>query len=166
MKQLIKYLCILGMITHVTADDIYQYTDKKGNLVYTNKATKNAKKVNLPPISIYSSPMTKNDYGATGYTNKPSQTNSKNPTIYTKTTAQNSGTNETGRQQILAEELSKEKQALSDTQQALATAKQTKLASEKNNPELYQTRIQSLQDAVTEHTKNISILSNQLGVSN
>lgn len=161
MKTLVLAITLLGCITHSFADDIYLYTDKNGNSVYTNKPVKNAKKVKLPPISVYSSPMTKSDFKATSYT-QPNE--AKVTKIYTKTVAPTYG-NETGRQQILAEELSREKQALSDSQQALATAKQTKLASEINKPEQYQARIQSLQDAVTEHQKNISTLSKQLGVN-
>ncbi len=169
MYNLITYILLSIITSTVIADEIYQYTDVKGNLVYTNKAIKNAKKVTLPPISVYSSPMTKSDYMANNYTNKVNNSakNNKIPTIYPRANTQkNIGTNEIGRRQLLTEELGKEKLALSDTQQALTTAKQTKLASEKNNPQLYQDRIQSLQDAVTEHTKNISILSNQLGISN
>ncbi len=162
MRTLVFAIALLGFISKLFADDIYIYKDKNGNSVYTNKPVKNAQKVKLPPISVYSSPMTKNDYAATSYT-QPSRT--KTTKIYTKTTVPAYG-NEIGRQQILAEELSREKQALSDSQQALATAKQTKLASEINQPVQYQARIQSLQDAVTEHQKNISTLSTQLGVNN
>lgn len=162
MKSLALAIALLSIITNLFADDIYLYTDKNGNSVYTNKPVKNAKKVKLPPISVYSSPMTKNDYAATSYTQSG---NAKSTKIYTKTTAPAYG-NETGRQQILAEELNREKQALTDSQQALTTANQTKLASEINQPVQYQARIQSLQDAVTEHQKNISTLSKQLGVNN
>jgi len=163
MKNLIYGLISVGLITSGFADDIYLYKDKNGNSVYTNKPVKNAKKLNLPPLSVYSSPMSKRDYAAKGYTQAPNET--KSTKIYTKDTAPTYG-NETGRQQILNEELNREKQALSDSQQALTTAKQTKLASEINQPEQYLARIQSLQDAVTEHQKNISTLSKQLGVNN
>lgn len=162
MRTLVLAITLLGCITNLFADDIYLYTDKNGNSVYTNKPVKNAKKVKLPPISVYSSPMTKSDFAASGYT-QPN--GAKITKIYTKAVTPTYG-NEIGRQQILAEELSREKQALNDSQQALTTAKQTKLASEMNQPEQYQARIQSLQDAVTEHQKNISTLSKQLGVNN
>jgi outer membrane PBP1 activator LpoA protein len=77
---------------------------------------------------------------------------------------QNLGTNEVGRQQILNEELALEQKALTDSQQALQSGMATRLPSEQNNPEQYQARIKALRDAVTEHQKNIDILSNQLGV--
>ena len=163
MKNLIYALISIGLITSGFADDIYLYKDKNGNSVYTNKPVKNAKKLNLPPLSVYSSPMSKRDYEAKSYTEQPNET--KSTKIYTKDTAPTYG-NETGRQQILNEELALEKQALSDSPQALTTANQTTLAREINQPEQYQVRIQSLQDAVTEHQKNISTLSKQLGVNN
>lgn len=153
-------LIISLFATVLYADNVYQYTDSKGQIVFTNKPVKNAKKVKLPPISVYAAPMSKNDYKSKNYTNKPNDNVAK---IYVKKSADNLGTNEVGRNEILNDELGKEKLALSDSQQALTQAKKTKLPSEQNNPELYQQRIQSLQDAVTEHQKNIDILSKQLG---
>lgn len=158
-------LVILG-VGIAKADSVYQYTDSSGMTVFTNKPVKNSKKLNLPPLSVYAAPITKNDYYAKGYTNK-SNGNNGVAKVYVKNPSGGSfGTNEVGRSQILNEELTKEKQALSDSQQALNQAKKTKLPSEQNNPDLYQQRIQSLQDAVTEHQKNIDILSKQLGVNN
>lgn len=151
---------LLSIFTLVNADDIYQYVDKNGTTVFSNKPVKGAKKVNLPPITVYASPMTKNDYNAAGYTTPATVKKAKNnSTIGT----QNLGTNEVGRNQILSEELEHEKQALNDAQKALEAGKQTKLDSEKNNPDQYQARMQALQDAVTEHEKNIDILTKQLG---
>lgn len=143
------------------ADDIYQYIDKSGTTVYSNKPVKGAKKVNLPPITVYASPMTKNDYNARSYTESSTRKN-KTVKMVTRQSVP-AGTNEEGRNQILAEELEHEKQALEDARKALNTAKDTKLDSEKNNLAQYQDRIQALQDAVTEHQKNIDILSRQLG---
>ena len=142
------------------AEDIYQYVDKNGTTVFSNKPVKGAKKVNLPPITVYASPMTKNDYNAAGYTNPVAPKKVKNINVVN---TKNLGTNEVGRNQVLSDELQHEKQALSDAQKALDTGKQTKLDSEKNNPEQYQASIQGLQDAVTEHEKNIDILTKQLG---
>jgi len=152
-------LLLIINIGVVNADDIYQYTDKNGTTVYSNKPSKGAKKVNLPPITVYASPMTKADYNAKSYTDPTA----KKVKVVKNGSQQNLGTNETGRRQVLTEELNHEKLALEDAQKALDTAKQTKLDSEKNNPTQYQARIQALQDAVTEHQKNIDILSNQLG---
>lgn len=159
--NLLLALFISFFTTKIFADNVYQYTDSKGQLVFTNKPVKNAKKVKLPPISVYAAPMTKSDYKGKSYNSKPSDNVAK---IYVKKSADNLGTNEVGRNEILNDELAKEKLALNDSQQALAQAKKTKLPSEQNNPELYQERIQGLQDAVTEHQKNIDILSKQLGL--
>lgn len=159
------FFTLLLITAFAYADNVYEYTDKNGMVVFTNKPIKNGKKVDLPPISVYASPITQNDYHAKGYTQKKN-TNNQAVKVYVKNpTGSNFGTNETGRRQVLNEELQSEKTALSDSQTALTQAKTSKLPSEKNNPTLYQQRIQGLQDAVTEHQKNIEILSKQLGTN-
>ena len=147
-----------GLLKNIYAEDIYQYTTNNGTTVFTNKPVKNAQKVTLPPLSIYASPMSKQDYHALGYTNGAAQ-QQKDKSKSNK----NYGINETGRLQILNEELQHEKQGLTDAKAALALAKQGGLLpSEKNNPTLYKSRIQALDDAVTEHQKNIQTLTQQL----
>jgi hypothetical protein len=166
-----KRLLLLGSLVSILcyADDtIYQYKDKNGATVFTNKPVKNGKKVTLPAITVYAAPMTQNDFKAKGYTKSTATKNASQDSnikkIYTQSMSQNLGTNEVGRQQILNEELALEQKALTDSQQALQSGMATKLPSEQNNPDQYQTRIKALRDAVTEHQKNIDILSNQLGV--
>lgn len=162
MKKSLLFVAILATLivnSVFAADSVYEYVDKNGNVTYSNKPSKNAKKVTLPPISVYSAPMSLNSYS-----NKPSAKNSGIKTIYPKSSVpQYSGTNETGRKQILTEELASEKLALVDSQQALSEAKKIKLSSEKTNDANYQKRIQALEDSVTEHQKNIDILNKQLG---
>ena len=164
MKHITFALLGLIFIQSIFADTVYENIDKNGNIIYSNKPSKNAKKVSLPPISIYSSPMKLNNSANKKYTN----TSSNVKTIYPKNvngSMQYKGTNENGRNQILSQELSSEKLALVDSQQALSEAKKVKLSSEKYDNNTYQKRIQGLQDAVTEHQKNIEILSKQLGVN-
>ena len=168
MKYLLLLSSIISMVCYAD-DTIYQYKDKNGATVFTNKPVKNGKKVTLPAITVYAAPMTQNDFKAKGYTNGTATKNNaiqdnSIKKIYTQSMSQNLGTNEVGRQQILNEELALEQKALTDSQQALQSGMATKLPSEQNNPDQYQTRIKALRDAVTEHQKNIDILSNQLGV--
>ena len=66
---------------------------------------------------------------------------------------------ESKRRLILQEELSKEQQALKETQTILTQSSNIKTKDEAQNKERY--RI--LQDAINEHQKNISILNKQLG---
>jgi hypothetical protein len=109
MKKSPLFVVILATLivnSVFAADSVYEYVDKNGNVTYSNKPSKNAKKVTLPPISVYSAPMSLNSYS-----NKPSaKNNSGIKTIYPKSSVpQYSGTNETGRKQILTEELASEK---------------------------------------------------------
>lgn len=154
--------CILSIIicfaTIAHASDIYQYKDSSGRTVYTNKPVKGAKKVDLPPLSEYAAPMTSRDIQSksyTGYSDTKATTG--------KITSNNMSTNEQGRNKVLREELNREIQALKDSKQALNEGKKIHLGAENSNPSAYETRVQALQDAVTEHQKNIDILSKQLG---
>lgn len=149
-----SFIILITVISYAFADDIYQYTDKNGRQVYTNKPVKNSTKMKLPALTIYNFP------------NKNSQTKDNVRKVYPKEVSTSYLPNQTGRQLVLSEELSKEKQALADSKDALAQAKKTPLASEKNNKDAYNTRIQALQDAITEHQKNIDVLSRQLNVGN
>lgn len=169
MKSLIAAIGLIFVLNgSLFADEIYQYQDKNGAMVFTNKPVKNAKKVNLPPLSVYAAPMTENDYNSsslTGKTSNSQRSSSGLAKIYVKDSSPSFGTNEAGRQQVLSDELDYEKQALKDAKQALING-QGKLTSEQKDPQAYQARIQGLKDAVTEHEKNIDILSRQVGRSN
>ena len=159
-----KYIIALVLYTTTFsfASDIYQYKDSKGNIVYTNKLVKGATKVKLPPLSVYAAPMTKADIQAKNYTTYGNYSNvTKKPTTHNSKIA-NFGTNEQGRHYILNDELKKETQALKDAQQALIEGKNIRLGTESKNIVAYNARTQALQDAVTEHQKNIEILTKQL----
>ncbi len=152
MKYIIAF--IVCTITFTYASDIYQYTDNNGRTVYTNKPIKGAKKVDLPPLSIYAAPMTKADLGAKNYTEYGNTTG--------KLKISKLSSNEQGRHNILQDELTRETQALKDANQALDEGKRMHLGTESKNLEAYNSRTQALQDAVTEHQKNINILTRQL----
>lgn len=159
--KLVVASSVVSLCSLSFASEIYCYTNKNGTTVCSNKGKAPADAINVHKFkgggTVYVSPtpLTKPQTQATsGYKAKivDRGLNSVN----------NRGTNETGRKQILRDELGQEKQALSDSQKALIDGK-AKLASEKNNPQKYNERMQSLQDAITEHQKNIATLSKQLG---
>jgi hypothetical protein len=166
MKLLLS-LTSLSLCYSIDATAIYQYTNNAGNLVFTNKPIKNSSKVKLPPLNIYASPMSKDDLHARGYTKTPQS--AMEQVLLTPAGERNniSSSNQMlmGRYHILKEELQREKLAVDDARQALISARQAPLPSEKNQPQLYQARLTALEDAVTEHQKNIEILSKQLGIN-
>ncbi len=51
------FLVLIFLITYTIASDIFEYTDKNGNLVLTNKPTANATKVNLADVNTDSSSL-------------------------------------------------------------------------------------------------------------
>ncbi len=55
------FLSVILLISSALASDIFTYTDKNGNLVFTNIANENTKKVNLEDINISSKQLTKED---------------------------------------------------------------------------------------------------------
>ena len=153
----------------INADDIYQYRDQNGALVFTNRPNKKAQKVILPPISVYSVPMSKSDYQAKGYTNKKDVVTNENHKYITKIINNEdlyygSMNREYERKQILAEELNKEGQAMVEAKEILRLTQEEKLSKNKQNPEQYQTKLQTIKDAIIEHEKNITYLSKQLGI--
>ena len=159
MKYAIFIIIILCYLSNVYASDIYQYIDKNGRMVYTNKAIKGAKKVNLPPLNVYAAPMSKSDVQSNSYTNYNNTTSfSKKPRSFSS--------GEQARYKILQDELSRENQALIDAKQALTEGKLMHLGNESKNKEACITRTQALQDAVTEHQKNIEVLAKQLSKHN
>lgn len=135
----------------ITPNSVYQYIDTHGNLVITNKPKPQAKKIDLPPLIVYANPMTANDLYANGYTepqNIGGGDNKKYKPII--------NINETSRQLVLNEELAHERQALTNALTLLNEAKRTKLSTESDKE--YLIRLQSLQDNLEEHKKNIQML--------
>jgi len=136
-------------VSYSYAETIYQYTDSNGVTVFTNNPPKNIKdkKVYIKTPQTYSFSSSKSDSAA-------SSTNYNN-----NYAPNNQVTN--SKKQILQEELANEQTALNDASQALAEGKEVRLGSEKNYQK-YQDRIQALQNAVTEHEKNIQLLQQQI----
>ncbi|MFN7095685.1 MAG: hypothetical protein ACK4M7_10010 [Burkholderiales bacterium] len=158
MQYLSLALTLILPVVFANDKSVYQYTNAQGNLVVGNTATAQAQKMELPPLNIYTSPITAADLKAKGYT-EPSLNQAKNITKANPYL----GLNEIRRKEILQEELAREKIALNDSKQMLSQGKSIKLISETNSPQQYMTRIQGLKDAVAEHQRNIDILNKQLG---
>ena len=149
----------LFIFTNGYTDSVYQYTDKNGNLVIGNAEKNGAKKIELPELSVYALPMSIADINATGYTS-PNLPAAKIRGIINN----DSGIiNDTLRQKILVEELTKEHSMLTDSEQLLAQGKSIKYTSEIKNKPAFQERIKALEDSVSEHKKNIEILNAELG---
>ncbi len=139
---------------------IFEYTDESGNLVITNKQHIKARKMKLAPLVVYANPMTKNDLYANGDTDIPKiwyPNNSKISNLGKFTPNINENMNEYGRNFVLNEELAHEKDALNSALKLLANAKENKLITEDNTQ--YINRLQTLQDNIEEHKKNIELLT-------
>ena len=67
MRLILATLGLISLNLAYASDNVYQYTDKNGMTVYTNKPVKNSKKLDLPALSVYAAPVTLNDYSAKGY---------------------------------------------------------------------------------------------------
>jgi len=143
---MIKYYLLLAILatSFAIADDIYQYTDSNNNIIISNKKTPNANKMELPPLTVYASPTTKKD-------------------IQGGNTISNNSGRSNKRQQVLNEELNREKLALSNTQILLEQAKKLQLSKNSKEQQLAKEQINTLSDAINEHNKNIGILTKQLG---
>lgn len=144
-------------------NDIYEYTNSSGQTVFSNKIKdKAAKKISLPPLNIYAVPMSQDDINATGYTIRPALTKNitmMQPVVNTDAMYFTPKQNKT-RTQILEDELHKEELALASSKKLLETGQNIKPLNE--NKSTYNDRIRILEDAITEHEKNIEILKKEI----
>lgn len=148
-------LCLFISITDTAIADnnVYSYQDANGNTIISNTPHTGSKQMTLPELPVYARPMSKSDALAHGYTNPP--------TSYTVKTSSTPSTNshaEAGRTALLTEELNHEQNALTTSQKLLVEAK----SMSHQDPKTYNNRIQILNDAITEHQKNIDILTKQI----
>ena len=145
--------------------DIYQYTDEHGNVVLTNHQHKSGHKIELPPLVVYATEVSKDDITAQSYTqysltrmlgknNIPNATTNKGEAI--------ANLNDTNRRVVLNEELVHEKLALTKAMSLLSAAKLKN--SHDDGLGSYSERIKLLTDDVTEHQKNIELLNQSLAV--
>lgn len=151
----------MNVTTMIMADNntVFSYKDNNGNTIVSNIPHSGSKEMSLPEVPVYVRPMTKSDFMAKKYTNRDLiYNNIKLHNQPSKNIDNNTSKNSIGRQQILTEELKHEQDALNTTQALLNDAKY--LSSK--DPKSYNNRIKILNDAITEHQKNIEILTKQL----
>jgi hypothetical protein len=160
-------LCIISIIYLQYANavnEVYEYQDSKGHTVFSNINKESiGKTITLPPLNIYAQPMSKSDVFAEHYTAKPVLTPTKAYLRINNSNLNNiyfSNKQNNTRQQILSEELVKEKAALNNSQKTLIVSQKIKYSNE-NNTE-YNERIKALKDSITAHQKNIEILQKEL----
>ena len=162
MKSLIWLFWMLSLFytsNSFATNDIYQYTDANGNTVFSNINKNNtAKKVILPPLSVYASPMSKADMYANGYT--ANQALIKMPKTLDNGSVYFTMTQNAARVQILQDELHKENIALADSKKLLFTSQNIKSKNMDSNTDKNSVKI--LQDAIIEHEKNIELLNKEL----
>lgn len=146
-----------GFYLYASGDDVYIYKDKNGHTVVGNVVHDNSHKLDLPGLDIYARPMSKSDVYAAKYTAAvrpyiPKAEMKINDEVYF-TPKQNAT-----RKEILNEELLKEENARANTAKLLETNKSLQ---DKGSID-YENRIKTLEDAITEHQKNIDILKKEL----
>ena len=156
---LLGILYLINIVNSYAGDEIYEYENSSGQVVVSNIGAAAAKKLLLPPLSVYAQPMTKSDVNAIGYTTKPDLTHKASSMASSGGLYFTQKQNAT-RTKILTEELSKEEQALSNSQKLLIAGQNIRYQNE--NSSIYQERINALQDSVIEHKKNIAILTQEL----
>lgn len=149
-KYKMAVLCTCASLTNIVIakdDNIYSYVDGSGNTIVSNIPHSGSSRMKLPPLPVYVRPMSKSDLLAPRYTN---QVNINKPPAKSNL--------ELGRTEVLTEELNHEKNALATTEKLLITAK----SMSHQDINTYNSRIQLLNDAITEHQKNIDLLTKQL----
>ncbi len=141
-----------------------------GDVVYTSNPKGNCAQVQLQPIGSYSNnnaayrKATQPAARAPSVSAKPRNSSrntaaASNAAAPSVTTAPRSGNS--GRRQILEQELANERNALAQAQKALTDGR-TMQASEKGNYSQYQARVRQLESAVLDHQQNVQALQREL----
>ncbi|MDN0084468.1 DUF4124 domain-containing protein [Crenobacter sp. SG2305] len=150
MKRLLALTALLATCVH--AAPVYKYVDQSGNVTYTNVPVPGAQQIKLPPLQSDSPRPTPL---------RPRSTSGNAASGAVQIAPSTQKQRDAGRRQILEQELSNERKALTDARQALADGQAVRNGNERNYAK-YQERIQKLQDAVTEREKNIQALQQEL----
>ena len=147
LKFFVVGIAILS--TKAYADTIYEYVDKNGVTVFTNK----------PPANVHDKKIFINNKSSTyNFSGNQSSTNYK-AEVVTKNSSNKEIQN--SKSQILQNELKNEKQSLADAQEAYEKGKAERLGNERNYQK-YLDRVQSLKDEVTLHQKTLKCYKNKL----
>lgn len=132
--------------------DVYLCTNVNGVKEYKNTGDlKGCKKVDLPPLSIASSPS-KSGVG------RPA---ASVPSDFPKVDDNTQKTRDNDRRQILQDELKREQQKLADLQKNYNNGEPERQGDEKNYAK-YQERVTSMKEDITRSTKNIDALNREL----
>ena len=140
-----------------------------GEVLYTSKPRGDCQRAELKPIGSYSSvkPIKRVTPSVSAKPRSSSSVAANRgvaipPPTAGNTTAVHTGTRDSGRRNILEQELANERNALMQAKQAL-TSGRSMLAHEKNNYAQYQARIRQLESAVLDREQNVQALQRELG---
>lgn len=146
----LRYLMLLPCLVYAgyAQADIYKLVDKDGNVTYSNTPIKDGKKLDLAPLN----------------TTAPYQASDSDVTQVKKATQKR---RDEDRRRILQDELTAEEKALADARQNLKDAQDNPQVSHVNgktfrNVAGQDAAVQSAQDQVTLHERNVEALKTEL----
>lgn len=164
MKRIFLTATVICLFfAHVGAQaEIYKSVDADGRVTYSNVRTKGSKKLDLGIVETASTTNEKS--------NNKSNNSSKTATLsgYPKVDNNTQNQRDNKRREILFSELNQEKQSLDKAKQDYEDAKNTpevyKTANGKTfrNVAKYEEKLQSIQDQISAHERNIELLNKEL----
>ncbi|MEB0011179.1 DUF4124 domain-containing protein [Glaciimonas sp. Gout2] len=161
MKHLIPGILIVAAMSAIggaamAQSNIYLCVDAQGTREYKNTGdTKGCKKVDLPPLSVASSPRP-----AVG-SNAANKSSPVTPPDFPKVDGGTQKTRDNDRRQILQDELKTEQQKLADIEKVYNNGVPERQGNERNYAK-YQDRVASMKDDLARTQKNIEALNREL----
>lgn len=158
MKKLLVLLFGLGASLCAQAE-IYKHVDAEGHVTYSNVPMKGSIRLNLAPPA------------SGGSRSRPSASSTPTPAGFPRVDQDTQKQRDGKRQDILADELSSERQALDAARKSLAEGQENpetfkgKDGKTFRNVHKYEEKVQKLQEDVTLHQKNIELLEKELGTA-
>ncbi|MDK2122662.1 DUF4124 domain-containing protein [Parachitinimonas caeni] len=157
MKHLPLFALLGGMISGMAQAEIYKYVDSEGRVTYSNMPIRGAKKLDLGPAQVISSPRRGEGGG-----NPSSASRSPTPSDFPKVDTSTQKQRDQGRRKILEDEMRSEQQLLDTARKALSEGEQVRTGEERNNYQKYLDRVANLRNEVTLHEKNIQALNKEI----
>ena len=153
---------VLGLCLSLDANaDIYKFVDEQGVTTYTNVPARlpasGASKVAVdPPPAPIPAPASAGAASSPQAKARPSS-----PANFPRVDPETQKQRDSGRRQILEEELRTEEKLLAEARQAEADGEATRQGDERNYQK-YLDRVQKLKDDVEQHEKNVASLRREL----
>jgi hypothetical protein len=155
-KSPIKLFIALLIVSLPVQAEIYKHIDANGEVTYTDKPVKGAKKLDLGPMPSNTPVLT----DKVTHSSSPSR-NTSTPASFPRIDSNTQNQRDSVRRRVLSDELRTEEQSLADAVTAKKEGESLRPGEKSSSPS-YSTRIDKLEHAIKIHRDNINALRKEL----